>query len=229
MLVRKVSRVASLFANKLVGHAKGLNSKAYWNFRFRHNWESFEGRLQTAIFAAGFVLLDEHFEAASILDFGCGTGDSLPLLRMRFPKASLHYYDFSKAASTIAEKNYSHIATAIEPATDPRRFELVYCSNVLEHIQDPCIFAREVCALSSKYVVFQAPHDERHADGSPLSTKCPRGEHVNTITQQTMGLLEPSFIWKYRTMLVPYAWPHGEQIFFIGLRQHRGFEMMAAA
>src|SRR3989442_8814539 len=123
----------------LIGTVAGANSRRYWDLRFRSNWEAHNGRLQTALFAAGFVIAAEGLlpdeEVTSILDYGCGCGESLPVLRMKFPKAALWYYDFSHVAMCRAGKYYGSMASACDPSSG-RTFDLVYCSNVIEHVTD---------------------------------------------------------------------------------------------
>src|SRR5437899_1231384 len=117
----------------LIATLARTNSRRYWDMRFRSNWEANNGRLQTALFATGFVVATQGLlpddDIGSILDYGCGCGESLPILRMRFPKAALWYYDFSPAAMGRAAKYYGSIASAFDSAHD-RSFDLVYCSNV---------------------------------------------------------------------------------------------------
>ena len=68
-----------------------INTKQYWDNRFTHNWEKWNGRLQTRYFAedqAPYLELPPNFDGI-ILDFGCGLGDAMPIYRKNFPKAKL--------------------------------------------------------------------------------------------------------------------------------------------
>lgn len=205
------------YKNKFYALAQGMNTVNYWNARFRSNWVSSNGRLQTALFATGFALLNEDLEAASILDYGCGCGDSLPVLKMKYPDASLYFYDFSKEAMTYAHKFYSEIAKPIMvPSQD--KYDLVYCSNVIEHVPDHIEFCRQLIELSKKYVVIQAPYDQRLHDGSliTLQNRPTNEEHMRTINKEMLDELGNLVDWKIRFLKIPYAWDLGEQIFFIG-------------
>ena len=202
------------FSNRLTGLMKGVNSRGYWDARFRTNWVQQDGRLQTTLFAVAFALLDEKFEAATILDYGCGCGDSLPVLKMRYPEAGLYYYDFSEEAMKKAGRYYSDIAKPLVlPASG--KFDLVYCSNVVEHIEDPTAFCKGLVALAGKYVVVQAPYNERHPDGAPLSSERPSDEHVRTISEDFMKGLDGTASWEIRHNNDVHGWGGG-QIFFIG-------------
>lgn len=106
------------------------NSKAYWEGRFKRDWVSSGGRLQTSLFATGFALnvatlqIDKGV-VRSILDFGCGTGDSVPILKMAFPDASITAWDFSRRARAHAKKEYSELATVPDESPEGK-FDLVY-------------------------------------------------------------------------------------------------------
>jgi len=41
--------------NLYFGSRYGINSEDYWDSRFKINWVSYGGRLQTALFAIGFI------------------------------------------------------------------------------------------------------------------------------------------------------------------------------
>lgn len=195
-----------------------LNSATYWDSRFSMNWEASGGRLQTALFATAFVLLDEKYEPQSILDFGCGCGDSLPVLKMKYPGAELYYYDISAVAMQTVRLHYKKIARRLE-LTSGKRFDLVYCSNVVEHVADFDQFCKDLVRYSSNYLIIQAPYNERHPDGAPLSSKRMIEEHVTTITEDMVNRLSDEFSWEIRYCQVPCAWDRGEQIFFIGTRK----------
>lgn len=79
-----------------------------------------------------------------ILDVGCGNGTLLKLLRARFKDAELHGVEPSAEACRLAP---SDIASAIvctgivefARTEQLNSFDLVVCSEVLEHVDDPAI------------------------------------------------------------------------------------------
>lgn len=210
--------IFNLVFNRVCGALVTLNSSVYWDSRFYVNWEASGGRLQTALFATAFVLLDKEFTPKSILDYGCGCGDSLPVLKMKYPQAELYYYDMSTVAMQKAKLHYKKIARELG-ASSEKRFDLVYCSNVIEHVDDLDQFCKDLVKFVSKYLIIQAPFNERHPDGTSLSVKRSIDEHVNTITADIVSRLPDDFSWELRYCQVPIAWDHGEQIFFIGTRK----------
>lgn len=218
----RVVEVVRHLSDVLVAKASGLNSASYWNHRFSRNWELNGGPLQTALFAAGFCLapIRTDLRPESVLDFGCGRGDSAPLLRMRFPDARLHLFDFSTAAMDRARRVYGGLADCLD-SIDDRDFDLVYCSNVVEHVPDPHAFVAVLASHAKRHLVIQAPYNERHPDGAPLSPAHPKGEHVATIGDELVAHLD-EFAWETLHTRVPVAWEAGEQVIFVGTRRALG-------
>lgn len=189
-----------------------LNSPAYWDHRFKQDWEDQGGRLQTALFAMGFVLCParESITPSSLCDFGCGLGDSLPVLALGFPGARLYYYDHSSAAMAAVALRYGSLGSPLDSGSV---CDLVYSSNVIEHVEDPAAVLAQMDDRASRWLAIQAPYNERHSDGSELSLSRPLGEHVRTVTLDAVLSMLPGHWVEYR-FRVPWAWS-GEQVLFL--------------
>lgn len=193
------------------------NSKEYWDERFLENWEHHGGRLQTVLFAVGFIFTKDFKDIGSVVDYGCGLGDSMPVLGMKYPNTWLYFYDLSDIAMKKAQRSFGNIAQPFN--TDgSQKVDLVYCSNAIEHIENPVEFARKLISFSNKYVVIQAPYNERDTEtGEPLSPK--NGEHINTLLEDTFDELSDLVDWEIIITKIPYAWPYGDQIFYVGTKK----------
>jgi hypothetical protein len=225
MLLKIVKRLKKI-GIAIQGNFLGINSQKYWDLRFNSNWELQNGKLQTMLFAVGFISSKfiKTIKPSTILDYGCGLGDSIPVLRMAFPESEISFYDFSTVAMEKAKKEYSDLARPLDLKL-PKKYELVYCSNVIEHIADSGLsdFVIMLSSFSSKYVVIQAPFDERLPDGSKISplAKSTEIEHERTIDSTFIDFLVdkiPQYHWTDETMKIPRAWDKGFQIFFIGTK-----------
>lgn len=198
--------------NYWFGSRYGINSQDYWDARFKTNWVSYGGRLQTALFALGFISTRPTIKPATILDFGCGAGDALPVLRLMFPEAQLYFYDFSSSAMQLTASSYGNIA---EPWTSQGRCDLVYCSNVIEHIYDLDAFLKMLAQQSYRYLVILAPYNERHAHGECLSIERPKDEHVRSVKEGVVEKSLTNYSWKHDVIELPWD-PTGRQIVFFG-------------
>jgi len=75
----------------------------------------------------------------SILDFGCGVGNSIPHLRAAFPSATIHGCDPSGESIAVAESKFGNVAqfnavaSSMLPYPDGA-FDLVLVACVLHHI-----------------------------------------------------------------------------------------------
>ena len=96
----------------------------------------------------------------------------------------------------------------------------MYCSNVIEHIDNPVEFCRNLCDISEKYIVIQAPYNERHEDGNILTSEKPIDEHINTIDESLIQNIAFDIVdWSIKFNDVPVAWNKGRQIYFIGKKK----------
>ncbi|MCW5558497.1 MAG: hypothetical protein KIT22_11790, partial [Verrucomicrobiae bacterium] len=90
-----------------------INTREYWDARFASgDWELKDGRSQTAGFARAqiprFGIPDDF--AGTLVDFGCGLGDSFPLYRRQFPRARLVGVEISESAVASCQSRYGGLA-----------------------------------------------------------------------------------------------------------------------
>jgi len=113
--------------------------------------------------------------SGTLLDFGCGLGDSMAVYRSHFPEARLIGVDISEKAIEICRATYSHLAEFIQgdvhavPVVD-----VIISSNVLEHLDNDIDVARRLLSRCAQlYVV--VPYKEEI---------CLNNEHVNSYDQR---------------------------------------------
>lgn len=73
-------------------------------------------------------------EPQSILDFGCGIGESIPHFRHWFPQSEISGFDVSRESLDELETRYPDVQTFGPHASIRGRFDLIFVSNVLHHI-----------------------------------------------------------------------------------------------
>ncbi len=165
-----------------------INTRGYWERRFSSgDWEAKRGRWQTQSFARGqipFIHLGKNFEG-TLLDFGCGLGDAMPVYKESYPKANLIGIDISESAIEICKERYGSFAQfrqgdfSCVPEAD-----VIIASNVLEHLDgDRRIASHLLSKCEHLYVI--TPYEE----AAPLSL-----EHIRTYDENHFrGVGEFSF------------------------------------
>jgi SAM-dependent methyltransferase len=117
-----------------------INTKDYWDKRFSSgDWECKRGRVQTKQFAETqikYFMIAPSF-SGTILDFGCGTGDAIPVYREAYPQATLIGLDLSEAAIIKCRDFYGGLATFVQGNyTDVPEVDVIIASNVFEHLSN---------------------------------------------------------------------------------------------
>ena len=197
------------------------NSYEYWNFRMKYDWNFVGGGEQTMYFTAGMfanVQFDDLRQIKTVLDYGCATGDSAIILKIFLPKAQIYLHDISEVGVRKAIAKYSRFIP-VSKHLGSTKYELVYSSNVIEHVDDPKAFVSELVSLSEKYIVIQCPWEESHpTNGGDISPNNPSNEHKWTINDDFFNLYikNEHVEWSFTKGEVPMAWQGGIQAFFLG-------------
>jgi SAM-dependent methyltransferase len=92
----------------------------------------------------------------SVLDIGCGQGALLTTLRSEFPHIEPHGVDISPVAVELARKRVPDGRFWVLDTVKDRlneKFDLVVCSEVIEHIPDDRQTLSNIAAMTGKYLV----------------------------------------------------------------------------
>ncbi len=95
-------------------------------------------------------------EFRTVLDVGCGQGSFLAELQSEYPHIKTYGTDISPSAITLAKAKVSNGQfTVLDAATDylEDKFDLVVCSEVLEHIPDDVAALKNIAQMTGKYLV----------------------------------------------------------------------------
>jgi len=199
-----------------------VNSQQYWETRLRFSWDSVGGGLQNKQFAIG---MSKQIDTAklgavnSILDYGCATGESVPVLRNMFPNARIYLFDLARDGMKLGLKKYGETYNCSE--WDSRlSVDLIYTSNVIEHVANVKEFLNALYSKTNSAIIVQCPWDERHPDGSKLTPEKPNGEHIWTIDDSFVELNFDTINWSWSKTLknMPEAWPFGDQLILVGVK-----------
>ncbi len=127
-----------------------------------------------------------------ILDAGCGEGFFCSKLREAFPDADITGCDGAAEALEIARNMNPGVsfeeANLYELPYDNNEFDLVVCSEVLEHLNDPGKAFKELCRVG-KGVLITVPHEPWFRLGNlmTLHNVTRLGDPVDHINHWTYG------------------------------------------
>lgn len=96
----------------------------------------------------------------SVLDVSCGQGALLTEIAARFPHAQLSGTELSAAALTLTQRRVPQgkfWPLDLEQAQLAQQFDLVICSEVLEHINDDVAAIQHLAAMTRRYLLVSVP------------------------------------------------------------------------
>lgn len=106
------------------------------------------------IFSEIFKKLPEK-DIQSIADIGCGEGSNLHFLKSQFPKANLFGFDISntaiETAKTYIDAKFSLLN--IQSEIPSQKFDLVFCSDVVEHLEDDVSAIKNIRQITNGYTL----------------------------------------------------------------------------
>lgn len=118
-------------------------------------WRNFEKCIKNSIHKNCFNVS----EISSICEIGCGTGGILNNLKNSqiFKVNNLEGWDINPGAIEIARKKYPNINYFNKDLFETERyFDLVICSDVFEHVENPYQFLKKL-NLKGRYFLFNIP------------------------------------------------------------------------
>jgi len=93
---------------------------------------------------------------SNILDVGCGNGKNLEFLKSKFPKLQYSGVDISEEALGEARKRLpeaSFYRLDVEKECLDRTFDIIYSSDVVEHLQDDEAALANIYKMTNKYLL----------------------------------------------------------------------------
>jgi 2-polyprenyl-3-methyl-5-hydroxy-6-metoxy-1,4-benzoquinol methylase len=120
-------------------------------------------RFLLANFFRNLVSLTKAKTVDSILDVGCGEGFTLNRLKENGIGKKLEGIEYLQAAIDLGKKTYPDIkitkGNIYELPYKDNSFDLVLCTEVLEHLEKPQAAVKELVRVSKKYLVISVPNE----------------------------------------------------------------------
>lgn len=117
-----------------------------------------------------------NLQNPEILDAGCGEGFVAGMLHAQNSQAHIFAFDYQQKAIDYAKE---HQSPAINFSVGDicginfadKTFDLVCCTEVLEHLPDPAKAVAELLRVADKYVVLSVPNEPWFCLGNLISGK----------------------------------------------------------
>jgi 2-polyprenyl-3-methyl-5-hydroxy-6-metoxy-1,4-benzoquinol methylase len=162
------------------------------------------------------VLLDEvkRLKPATILDAGCGEGITLQKLKDAKIGKKLEGFDALDRAIKIGKKLHPQLSIKkgniyqIQSRDDA--YDVVICSEVLEHLERPEEALKELVRVSKRYIVVSVPNEPLFMLGNFLRGKNVKRwgndpEHIQHWTNRKFAEFVAKHA-KIRTNITPLPW-----------------------
>lgn len=139
-----------------------INTKQYWESRFKSGSWNKSGQRQTREYANANV---KHMElpfnfAGTLLDFGCAQGDAIPIYKEAFPNAKISGIDISDSAIETCQQRFGDIAGFISgDFTNISKKDVIIASHIMEHLSDDKNIVRDLLSKCKNLYVF-VPYKE---------------------------------------------------------------------
>jgi 2-polyprenyl-3-methyl-5-hydroxy-6-metoxy-1,4-benzoquinol methylase len=162
------------------------------------------------------VLIDEidKLKPVSILDAGCGEGITLNKLKKANVGRKLEGFDYLDRAITIGKKLYPSLnlkqGDIYHIESPDNAYDVVICSEVLEHLERPEDALKELARVSRKYVVLSVPNEPIFMLGNFLRGKNLKRwgndiEHINHWSNKKFVKFAGNHL-KIKSNITPLPW-----------------------
>ncbi len=147
-----------------------VNSTSYWNERFSTgDWSQNQGEAQTRFFASlavrllpSWALHEMKTRQRTVIDLGCAEGGGTVALAQALEGCKVVGVDFASSAVNRARAlhpGYDFVVGSLQ--APPAGAEVIFVSNVLEHVQDPQAALQSLAAHPGvKYLIVLVPLHE---------------------------------------------------------------------
>lgn len=132
------------------------------NFK-KHKTKNPVGKLFLNRFLNTLVKTIKPLPLQNILDVGCGEGFTLDRLQKEKIGKSYEGIDYADEAIELGKELYPKLklkkGDIYKLPYEANSFDLIICTEVLEHLEDPKKALRELIRVSSRYILLSVPNE----------------------------------------------------------------------
>lgn len=139
-------------------------------------------------FYSSLISLAKPLKAETILDAGCGEGFTMDKLSKKGVGKKIEGIEYTKDALSFGKKLFPNLTfrqgSVYELPYKDNSFDLVICTEVLEHLEEPAKALKEILRVSKKYLIISVPNEPffmlcNFLRGKNLSRFGNDEEHIN--------------------------------------------------
>lgn len=151
----------------------------------------------------------------SILDAGCGEGFTMDKLSKSIVGKKIEGVEYSKDAIILGKKLFPNLTSrqgsVYELPYKDNSFDLVICTEVLEHLDEPTRALKEILRVSKKYLIISVPNEplfmlSNFLRGKNLSRLGNDKEHVNHWNPLSFKRYLSQNKVKIKKLSLPFPW-----------------------
>lgn len=166
-------------------------------------------------FYSSLISLVKHVAPQTILDAGCGEGFTMDRLAKFGLGKKIEGVEYSKYAISLGKKLFPNLTfkegNVYKLPYEDESFDLVVCTEVLEHLNAPSKVIKEVLRTSRKYVLVSVPNEpffwlSNFIRGKNLFRLGDDPEHINHWTIFSFRKFIKKNGIKIKKMLFPFPW-----------------------
>lgn len=172
----------------------------------KHTTKSFLQRILIGRFFSTLINEVAVLQPDTVLDVGCGEGFTLQRLKNNNIGKHLEGVDFLDTAVKIGQKIHPTLhlkqGNIYNLPYKDKSFDVVMCTEVLEHLEEPEKALKELARISKKYCIISVPHEPWFMLGNFLRGKniSRWGNDIEHIQHWTSGGIK-KLVGKYFTVL----------------------------
>ncbi len=144
------------------------------NYR-KHTTKSSLQRILINNFLSTLCALAKTVDVESLLDVGCGEGFTLALLKRKNIAKKYEGIEYLDTAIELGKKLHPDILIKKGDIYDlpykDNAFDIVVCTEVLEHLERPADALKELTRVTRKYCLLSVPHEPLFIGGNFIRGK----------------------------------------------------------